>query len=245
MATIKFEKPPIVELVCEIRFNLNNTFDATIPGMLYGKIEKDFPVTKQRNIAISIPKQGGKPGETEVIVSPLAQFFNKKENMLVQAGGNILSVNYVKDYPAWKVIKPNILGIYKTYLGIAKPKGIQRIALKTINKIYIPGTDFGLTEYFKLYPHRPEEGMTNPVSNFNMHMEMPYKSGKEVMIVNHATILSDREKHTAFMLDYEHVMNKSDGLELDKVEPWLEIAHNEITQCFLHSTTEKLQKLFK
>jgi uncharacterized protein (TIGR04255 family) len=44
--TTLYRTPPLVEATCEFRFNPGPQWDATFPGLIYGKLREDFPVRR-------------------------------------------------------------------------------------------------------------------------------------------------------------------------------------------------------
>jgi uncharacterized protein (TIGR04255 family) len=39
----KYEKPPIIEAVCEFRFSGKSKWDLTIPGLIYDSVKDEYP----------------------------------------------------------------------------------------------------------------------------------------------------------------------------------------------------------
>lgn len=244
MATPKLKNPPIIEIVCEFRFDLENPNDATLPGRFYDVVKGEFPTIKNRNLGTMLPIEG-KTNEAELLVSPLAQFYNKEENLLLQVGHNMLTVNCVKNYPTWEKYKPAISENYKKFCAIANPKGIHKISLRSINKIHIPGDNIDLKDYFVFYPSAPKN-ITDPLSNFNLHIEAIMKNKRDVLAMKNFTVVPDKEKdkHTAFVLDLSYIMNETKGIQSDEVDEWLEVAHIELYSAFIASIAPNLLKDF-
>lgn len=44
----KYKHPPIVEALCEFQFIPSQPWDITIPGLLYDRINSEFPVKQQK-----------------------------------------------------------------------------------------------------------------------------------------------------------------------------------------------------
>lgn len=242
--TRKLKNAPLVEAICEFRFDLENMFDPTLPGIIYSSIKDSFPIRKQRNIGTPVPVKDI-PTQSEIKVIPLAQFYNKEETMLVQVGGNFLTVNCVKEYPTWEKFKPQITKVLEIYLQEIKPKEIIRIGLRNINKINIPGEDVNVEENFTFAPRLPEN-ISTPFSHFNVHIETFLHEYRDVLIMKNTSLIPEKENHLTFMLDLEYAMNKHKGIKLETnaINGWLEIAHQELYNAFQYSVTPKLMNLF-
>lgn len=240
MATPKLKNPPIIEVVCEFRFNLENPNDATLPGRLYALVQKDFPTIKNKNLGSVLPIEG-KTNETELLVTPLAQFYNKEENLLLQVGHNMLTINCVKKYPTWERFKPIILENHEKYCDTAKPKSIKKISLRSINKIHIGGEEISLKDYFVFYPASPQN-IKEPLTSFNLHIETALQNKRDILVMKNTTVVpnKDKENHIAFVLDLSYIMNKPGEIKLEQVGDWLETAHDELYNAFTASITKNL-----
>lgn len=238
MITPKLKNSPLVEAVCEFRFDLENPNDATLPGRLYDLVKEDFPIIKSRNIGTVMPID--ETNQADLLVSPLTQFYNHKSNLLLQVGYNMFTVNCVKEYPTWEVFKPVILENYKKYLNLVNPKRISRIILRDINKIHISSESLRIEDYFAFYPTFPKN-IEDPISSFNIQVETALQGKRDVLAMRNSTVLPDKGKENslAFVLDLNYMMNKAGELHFDQVEGWLEIAHRELYNAFIASVTEK------
>lgn len=243
MKTKKYKKSPIIEVVCEFRFELENESDATLPGLYFSLVKDKFPIKKQRNLGIMVPIEGSK-GESEMVVSHLAQFYNNEKTQLIQIGNNLLSINCLKDYPFWENFRPSIMDIFNKYIDIAKPKSIKRIALKSINKIEIAKQNFELCDYFKFFPASPEN-IETPVKNFSLHIETALHDGRDVLAMKNVSTIPDSNENSAFILDFEYIMNKPGEVSIEGVEDWLGIAHDQLYRAFDESITDKLKLDFE
>jgi uncharacterized protein (TIGR04255 family) len=241
----KYKNSPLIEVVCEFWFDLDNPNDATIPGILYGDIKDKFPVRKQRNFGAALPIDG-KENEKEFILSPLAQFFNPEENQLVQVGNNLLTINALKPYPTWEKFKPTIVEIFKKYVAVVKPKSIQRIGLRAINKIHIPSVEFKISDYFVFSPTFPENHRGQVISNFNIQIERELNEKRDLILIKNHTTVPEVKDNTAVMLDIDYVMKKKGGININEkdVNEWLENAHAEIYSTFDNSIKKQLKELF-
>jgi len=244
MATHKLKNPPIIEFACAFRFDLENLNDATLPGRLYDVVKEKFPIIKSRNIGTIHPIEG-KANNAEFLISSLAQFYNKEENLLLQVGYNLLTVNCIKKYPTWEKYKPVITENYNKFCELANPKGIHKISLKSINKIHIPGDNIDLNDYFTLYPNIPKN-ITEPLNSFNLLIQTTMKNKRDILVMRNFTV-PDKEKdnHAAFVLDLSYIMNQTGGITLEEVDEWLEVAHTELYNAFIASIKPNLLAYFE
>ena len=240
MNTRKLKNPPIIEAVCEFRFELENINDPSIPGIIYSLIKQDFPIRKQRNIA-----SPSLNSNSEVVITNLAQFYNQDETIIIQVGGDLLTINSVKKYPNWEIYKPEIIKILNVYLKEIKPKSLKRIGLRSINKIDVPFEKFDIDNFFTFAPKRPNN-ITSPYSHFNVHIESKLYDDRDAIVMKNSSILADISEKRSFILDLEYVLIKPNEVEMNfiKIEDWLDNAHSELFNAFQSSVTPSLMNTF-
>ncbi|MCS7266118.1 MAG: TIGR04255 family protein [Armatimonadetes bacterium] len=121
-----YRNPPIIEAVCEFRFEPSQTWDWTVIGLVYDRIKDEFPLKRQRNeIQLAIHSQGA-----DIMQQMQMQFWRDDEKALVQVGVDLLTVNLLKPYPNWQTFKDLIARMLTIYRNITNPKGFQRVGLR-------------------------------------------------------------------------------------------------------------------
>lgn len=240
--TTKYQNLPIVEAVCEFKFFSEGQNDSIIPGMLFTKFSKEFPIVKKKNLGLVIPVDENER-EKDLVFNPLTQFFNEENTKIIQVGKDLLTINCVNKYPHWENYKPLILKVFDEYISLANPTGIKRLGIRAINKISIPSEDLNLKDYFSFSPVSPFKD-DNKLAAFILHIERSFFDDRDRLIMKNMTIVPEKEAHTSFLFDLDYVMKKATGLNFSEVSDWLEIAHNTLNDAFEISITDKLRDTF-
>lgn len=241
----RYLKPPLVEAVCNIHFS-SNEWDWTIPGLIYQKIQADFP--KKREVKKvefefnpeNIPSQ---PPIVQPAALHLLQFRREDETALVQVGLNTLVVNYLTPYPGWTSYRPLIQQMLDTYWDVAKPQQIIRVGLRFINRIEFSSPGINLDTYFNFKPTIPAE-IPQSFQNLFMRMEIPHAENRLLIMIFGTTPDIKLDKPT-FVLDLDHVTAPSSGAKYDEVVETIETAHDEIEKAFEASITDDLRAMFE
>ena len=242
----KYKKSPIVEAVCEFQFEENPSWDLAIPGLVYEKVRNTFPLRRQAarvtlGISTSPEEIGPHFGTTQ-----LMQFLRKDEKALIQVGSNLISINVLKSYPSWQRFLPLIKKGVNAYREVVDPKGIQRIGLRYINHIDIPGQNIHLEDYLEF---RPFVGSKLPqdFGTFVVGIQVPYEESRDVLNLQLASLprASTSSDNAAVVLSLDYVLLKPGEVPLDEVFNWIETAHGHIEDVFEASISEKLRELFK
>lgn len=239
----KYRNPPIVEALCEFQFIPNQPWDMTIPGLLYEKINGEFPL-KQQQMGFGIgfqPKEGGI--EQKVEMSQRMQFYRSDKSALVQVGPDLLTINHLKSYPTWEAFKPLILKNLEIYQAIAKPKGFKRIGLRYINKISFDERPIELTDYFNYYAFIPTE-LPQMHEAINVRIEIPYEDGSDRLLLTLASMIPEKPDVLSLLLDLDYIMAVPERIPLDQASDWIEKAHTRVEKAFEACITDRCRILF-
>ncbi len=106
----KYKKPPLIETLCEFYFapETSQDFDSII-NLLNEKIQTGFPKKYRLQLQASQINidNSGTPEITEQLL-PLIRFQSSNEQVLIQVGQNLLTVNHLKPYTSWEEFLPSV-----------------------------------------------------------------------------------------------------------------------------------------
>jgi uncharacterized protein (TIGR04255 family) len=235
----RYQNPPFVEAFCEFHFETNAAWLSTIPGIIYAKIQHKYPKQEQ----VSFLNISGSNNNAQINASGGIRFKNEDGSEIFQVAENLLVFNQVKSYPYWENFLLKIEEAFKIYNEVAKPQALQRIALRYINRIEIPG---GLEEIDKYLEYRPalNAKFVKQAKGFFLGMETPGSvNAADTLRVIAGSAMSPKEGGSAITLDIEY-SHSSQLPELEQVREWLIAAHEEISTAFEESITDKLREIF-
>ena len=235
----KLKIPPLVEAVCEFRFDENSEWDWTIPGRMYDEINNEFP---ERSEVYQTQAQIPINDEDQVIRTssgPIRlQFKKQDESSMVQVGNNLLAINHLVPYPMWESFRALIIKYYLIYIGIANPSGLIRIGLRYINKISCPLEGFEINDYLNQgspLPWATEYKFNNFFQRYVLSTIEPTGS----LIHQTGFTLEGEDRFIILDLDFgsTEVTQLSTDLELIA---WLDQAHTLINFAFVNSINPTL-----
>ncbi len=241
----KYNNSPIIEAVCEFRFGSDTRWDMTIPGILYHEIQKEFPHIEQHALQdINLP-QNTSEKSTRINTTVLARFLSEDKKKLIQIGPRILSINQLGPYGTWSEFK-SLIGYALDTLGqIVELNSIQKIGLRYINKIEIPGKNVKLEEYFKFRPHLGENLQEKIFTGFMVGCIFSLCEGRDSCKVELANGAPEDSDASAFILDIDYSLIKAQEIALNQSLDWLENAHENVDDFFEGCISDTLRDLFK
>ena len=243
MTKHRYANPPIVEAVCEFRFEPGN-WDNAMPGLIWEQVRDLFP--KRRDAVRlefqSVPGPGG--FEQRVIQQPLIQYLQEDEKLFMQVGPTVLTVNRLAPYESWQQFRPLIERAFEVYSQQAVPKAIARIGLRYINRIKLPGDKVDLEGILEFRPHIGD-ALPKDHASFTVGAEFLFEGDRDVLRLQVASAAPQRESRLALVLDLDYFSILPDATVSGEIPQWLEVAHRHIEDAFEASITDDLRRTFE
>jgi uncharacterized protein (TIGR04255 family) len=237
----RYKKPPIIEALCELRFQSSQPWDLTIPGLVYERIARQFPKKRHQNIIhFEVSKVENKTRQ-DIEGSVMIQFLNNEEKALVQLGPDLLTVNHLLPYPGWDIFKRLIAENVQKYCDVTKPSGLKRIGLRYINRIVFPQA-VNSEDYFRISPKVPEP-IPQVFRGSLLSVEIAYEEIPAMILrLSFGTSPSRVQNEVPSILDLDIGSAEANIPKLEELENWLEQAHNRLEIAFEASCQDKTRR---
>ena len=240
----KYKNPPIIEALCEFQFEPGLPWDLAIPGLVYQKVQNEFPKRRQAK-QVEVGLRAGTEGvEQQVRTTDRMQFLREDEKALIQVGPNLLAVNHLKPYPSWEGFLPLIQRGFHAYWEVAQPNGIRRIGLRYINRIEIPEQRVELELYFSFYPSLGAN-LPQDHTDFIVGVNMPYENERDGLRLQMASAVSEQPGAIAIFLDLDYSLRQPGAVRLEETLRWINTAHDRVEEVFEGCLTDKLREFFE
>jgi len=242
----QYENPPITEVVCEFRFELENAFDPKVVDLFFDEIKDKFPKKKKRQLYQAEFKIDAKEKKQELsskIVREFDQFFSDDEKALVQLDKGRLSIHKLKPYSSWREFYPLINLDFNSYIKNIKIRSIQRIGLRYINNFEIPLSSLDIEQYFNLRPILAG-GLPQDLASFMVGTIFVFENGRDNMKVQFLDRPAAGSNKTKFVLDMDYFLLKSGSVLANEADEWIANAHKKIEDVFEKALTDKTKQFF-
>jgi len=240
-----YENSPLIEALCEFQFEPAQTWDWTIPGLFYARVQDEFP-DRQEHQTIQVGIGTEQPIAPQMTHIAQMQFLRKDRSALVQVGPNMLAINHLAPYPTWEPFRDMIFRHLDLYLEIGKPKNISRLNLRYINKLELPiptgDEDLNIGDYMLAVPGVPADLLREPMGEFIQRVVIPLSQMDAMLILQSGSLTFEREGYYTFLLDLS-VVNTT-PLSFQHVRAWVTKAHTEVESAFEACISDKARKLF-
>lgn len=238
----RYRNRPVVEALCELFF-LESEWDQTIPYAFYERVHDRFPTkTQLEQMGVEVQLGPKEAGAKLLAGSPRIQFSREDGSRMVQVAQNLLVVNQLRPYPKFEEWKPTVSEMLSLYRELAKPKGVDRLGVRYINKIVIPAPAFRMEDYFRIYPEIPPE-LGSAHGRFLMRLEIPPKHDGHQLIVTFGTAPAEGPESSSELLDLYDVVPAGKA-DFDNIDRRIEEAHANIEHAFESMITDQARALF-
>ncbi len=240
----KYKNPPVIEAVCEFRFEPSSPWDLAVPGLIYDKLRGTFSKRQQAKAFEAKIATGPQGVQQQLMQIDRLQFLREDGKALIQVSPDFLAVNHLRPYPTWEGFLPLIQKALGVYREVADPKGFHRIGLRYINKIDFPGGPIKLEQYFEFYPFVGQQ-LPQDLSAFIVGIQIPFEEERDILKLLMNSSASDKPDVVSIVLDLDYFLGRSGDVTFANAFQWLEQAHTRIESTFEGCLKETLREKFE
>ena len=242
-----YKNPPLLEAVCEFRFELSGKASTKQVSAFYEKIKGSFPVSKKGKVGsielkVEPDKSSGKNQMThKENFYEFDQYFSQDEKYSIQLDGGRVSIHRVKPYISWTDFFPLIKLVYSSYIQSFSPTKVLRIGLRYVNEIILPSENFVLQDYFNINASFPFFSKESQKSIF-LGSVFEQEEGRDAIKIQFTEKQIKKTSEKVFVLDFDYFLTTPSILS-NRVEKWVEEAHNKIEGAFNGIISDKIKLL--
>jgi uncharacterized protein (TIGR04255 family) len=166
----QYANPPIAEAICDLTFaGTSKWSDSVIPGKFHDLVKNVYDGETQEQQQFQTQVKVGPKGEIHTVSPSTSQsrtlIFNSSKTLLAAIRPNGLGTHSLKPYCGWDKFRERIVADSDAYTQLTETNQINRIGLRYINKILLPGTTVELSDYFAIAP-KAQSLKDWPISQF-------------------------------------------------------------------------------
>lgn len=237
---------PLIEVLCEFRFEPSSDWDWTLPGRLYERIGQEFSVRSQVNQVGLIQQETDNPETLAQIINipQRIQLKRPDETAIVQVSPHILIVNHLTPYPLWEKFCSLALEIFSKYIDLCGDFTLAGIGLRYINEIPISPKGSEISKFITLNPNLTGV-LDRHLSSFYQRYDLDYDCLNAVLI--HQTgIHENQDGESTIILDLDFDSEEVDTLRaIPEIKKWLDEAHQHLSEAFIASLNPDYYQFLK
>ena len=171
------------------------------------------------------------------------RFDSINNNFVLQAQVDGLTLSKLRPYRDWSDLIGETKAAWSVYLDLLKPKSIERIACRYINRFEVNSSAFDFGDYFVSAPEVPR-GLPQGVSRYLLQLEVPAPRMQATVVLTQA-LEGVANSPPAFVLDIDVFKLRSYEIGDEKWWDDLDELGELKNQFFFESLTEKAKDLFR
>ena len=241
-----FRNAPITEALLDIRAILPDHTGLDQLASFHDSVRDRYPNKRDRKIwtgSIHVRAEGPEiAGSSGGIDGFLFSSVDGKN--IVQCRLDGFTFNRLKPYDKWETFREEAFKLWQSYVRIAAPKEITRVALRYINRIEIP---LPITDFKDYVLTGPEiaPGLPQGLTGFFMQLTIPITDIPAQAIVTETIEPITETKRLPFILDID--VCRQAAFNVAEHDAWevFEKLHDLKNHIFFKSITPKARELFR
>lgn len=199
----KYQRPPIQEAVCEIRFSMPSPLTKEEIERIQLAWKSEYPIQQmvaEQSVELHLAVDRVDTKSTSVGNKLITR--SADGNNLAQLGSNFLAVNRLHPYVGWEEsFRDTILARINEVQSVYTLKELERIGLRYINKIDFPESNLCWTDWFATALPVPG-GLGEHGGSFQFHFEQQLDSNVRA-VINFLSLPTPPESGASVILDID------------------------------------------
>ena len=255
-SNIKYENPPIDEIVCDILFDSIKDLRTGHFGILWEKFRPDFPEIEDHILLAPVPEDLETPNK---LLLPRIWFVHKNENEVVQVQQNRFIHNWRKrqpddEYPGYEKVIENFERYLSRFQQLLAEENLGNLVARKYELTYIDLIPEGqgwenFDDLEKIFPNLLSLTKQNIFStgvrgiNWQTILNLPNNLGQlQMSIRNGWRVSSD---HPLLNIEFKAFSNHPhEPMPDEPIRDWFNAAHDTIIKLFSNLISDEIQEKF-
>lgn len=238
---------PIVEALLDVRIETPENVDQEMLASFQARLGNRYP-TKQikRSWSGAVELKADAPPVVATSGGPIGyQFLSPDGKQVVQARKDGFSFSRLRPYTNWTTFSKEAQDLWKRYADLVRPKKVQRIALRYVNRMELPLPLASFREYVLTGPEIAPE-LPQDLSSYFFRAVIPRQDAEAFAIITEATEQVEGPKAVLpLILDIDVFRRGAFTVAAEKLWPLFDKLRDLKNEFFFASITDKAKELFK
>lgn len=237
----RYNKPCILEALCEVRFATPDDWNTASYGMLMAAVkDMGFEQTEELHTLTPYVDSHGKP--IHILFPPvLMRYKHSDGKKLLHLGQNSFTINQLAPYSGWHEFKPYIMESLRRFHEALPSIQPSWLVLRYINRFEFTVAQIDLAEWFALYPNSPHIGRQK--GPFLLRQDF-FCAGEDVLTATTGLAYLPSSAGIAVLLDIEYHTPEF-AWDFRMVDSILERAHSSVYEAFEACITDRTRQMLE
>jgi len=245
-----FLNAPISEAVLDIRVSRTNAPAFHDLSRFVERVKDGYPHSKTLGvIQAEIRADAGSAEALQLTHStssaPIGyQCISEDRKQIAQPRVNGFVFSKLRPYDRWLTFKTESRRLFDLYCEEFGSRTIERIAIRTINRLDIPGAQIDFKDWIRTFPEI-SPALPQGLSGFFMQVYQPYNDVKALCIINETLVPPEVPGTIAVILDID--LSRVDEIPQEPDAFWslLDEMRQKKNEIFLGCITDRMKETFQ
>jgi uncharacterized protein (TIGR04255 family) len=198
----RYANAPITEAILEIRVRQAAGISVNELLRCHAGEEKNYPVQKGLNVGVGHFEVGARVSAAAAAQHVGFLFASGDEKQVYQARLDGFSISRLAPYESWESFRDEARRLWTVYRQAVKPVRVERIAVRYVNRLDLPGPRVELKDYLRTSPEIAA-GLPQSLDGFFMQLQLPVEDIRARLLLNETIITPPNPGIVAVVLDID------------------------------------------
>lgn len=192
-----YARAPIKEALIDIRVDANPDLTFDDLHAVARLVESWYPLEETRNLGQSVIQFGPSAVQATAHQQPWALVFRNTENtQVLQARLDGFTFSRLVPYEDFEHLRDEARRLWDIYRNLTRPRRVNRVAVRYINELHLPGAKVEPEDYFNIFPHVSKDlrSELRDFGRFFMSLQLYQYDLRGILVLNLATALQPSPK---------------------------------------------------
>jgi uncharacterized protein (TIGR04255 family) len=241
---LNYQKAPITEALIDLRVELSSQIEPSILRQIQDSVSSIYPGCEAL-IDLEQQIQAGSGVTATASQTHIGyRFLSGDRKHIFQARLDGFTFSRLAPYGEWKIFRDEARCLWELYRAIAKPKTINRVAVRYINLLNLPLPLNDFRDYLRTVPEVSPD-LPQGLRDYFMQLQIPQEDLEGMLLLNEAIIPSSADNVVSVLLDIDLFCNVNFSSDEDRCWSLLEKLRLRKNEVFEACITDKARELFK
>lgn len=241
---LNYQKAPITEALIDLRAELSSEIELLTLRQVQHHLNSLYPICEDL-IAFEGQIQAGSSVTATASQTQIGyRFFSGDRKQIFQARLDGFTFSRLAPYDKWKTFRDEAKRLWEIYREVAKPKIVNRVAVRYINLINLPLPLNDFKDYLRTVP-KVSSDLPQGLRDYFMQLQIPQEDLEGMLLLNEAIIPPLADNVVSVLLDIDLFCNVKFSGEEDSCWSLLEKLRIRKNEVFEACITNKSRELFK
>ncbi len=245
-----FPNAPISEAVLDIRLAAEGAPTFADLDRFVQAVKADYPHAKKVGaVRAELRADLGASEALQITQTASAEPFgyqciSEDRKQIVQPQVNGFVFSRLRPYDRWSTYKAEARRLFECYVSEFGKRTMRRVAVRTINRLDIPGTQIDFKDWIRTGPEI-SPALPQGLTRFFMQVHQPYDDLKAQCIINETLVPAEVPNTVAVVLDIDLFREVDIPQDPEILWSLFDELRNKKNEIFLGCITDRMKEAFK